>query len=115
MKKCRYCGKNLNSGYEFCSSECENKYRTSTEKDNYKIKYFIMGVIAGFLVMFYGILLNTSSVIGAGIMLMGIDVTVLPFTTPETIEILGYQKSKIAGRICGLALITIGIWFEFFL
>lgn len=115
MKKCRYCGKNLNSGYEFCSSECENKYRTSTKKDNHKIKYFIMGVITGFLVMFYGILLNASSVIGAGIMLMGIDVTVLPFTTPETIEILGYQKSKIAGRICGLALITVGIWFEFFL
>lgn len=74
-----------------------------------------MGIIAGFLVMFYGILLNTSSIIGAGIMLMGIDITVFPFTTPETIEILGYQKSKIAGRISGLSLITVGIWFEFFL
>lgn len=115
MKKCRYCGKNVNSSYEFCSSECENNYRTSTEKDNYKIKYFIMGIIAGFLVMFYGILLNRSSIIGAGIMLMGTDITVFPLTTPETIGILGYKKSKIAGRISGLALITIGIWFEFFL
>ena len=27
MKKCRYCGKELDSNLEFCSSECENSYR----------------------------------------------------------------------------------------
>ena len=40
MKKCRYCGKNSNSSYEFCSSECENNYRTSTKKDNHKLNIY---------------------------------------------------------------------------
>ena len=33
MKKCRYCGKELDSNLEFCSSECENSYRKIIEKD----------------------------------------------------------------------------------
>ena len=55
MKKCRYCGKELNSNFEFCSNECENSYRKIIEKDRQKIKYFMIGIILGFLVMFYGI------------------------------------------------------------
>ena len=31
MKKCRYCGKELDSNLEFCSSECENSYRKIIE------------------------------------------------------------------------------------
>ena len=55
MKKCRYCGKELDSNLEFCSSECENSYRKIIEKDRHKIKYFISGIILGFLAMFYGV------------------------------------------------------------
>lgn len=113
MKKCRYCGKDLRSSYEFCCRECESNYRTSNEKDKRKIKYFIMGIIMGFLVMFYGVLLNNHFIMGAGIILMGIDVVILPFTTPETIACLGYQISKVAGRILGILLVIVGIWFEF--
>lgn len=110
MKKCRYCGKELNSNFEFCSNECENSYRKIIEKDRQKIKYFMIGIILGFLVMFYGITLNSDFIIGIGIIVMGIDVVVLPFTTPETTTFLGYRKSKVVGRILGILLIAVGLW-----
>ena len=114
MKKCRYCGKELNSNFEFCSNECENSYRKIIEKDRQKIKYFMIGIILGFLVMFYGIISNNNVfIIGIGIIVMGIDVVLLPFTTPETINFLGYQKSKFAGRISGILLIAVGVWMCF--
>ena len=109
MKKCRYCGKELNSNFEFCSNECENSYRKIIEKDRQKIKYFMIGIILGFLVMFYGITLNSDFIIGIGIIVMGIDVVVLPFTTPETTTFLGYRKSKVVGRILGILLIAVGM------
>ena len=88
MKKCRYCGKELNGNIEFCSDECESRYKKAMEKDEPKIKYFISGIVLG----------------------MGIDVVVLPFTTPETTAVLGYQKSKLVGRVAGILLIAVGIW-----
>ena len=110
MKKCRYCGKELNSNIEFCSDECENSYRKIVEKDRHKIKYFILGIILGFLVMLYGVVSNSDFIIGVGIIIMGIDVVALPFTTPETTAFLGYQKSKFVGRILGVLLIIVGLW-----
>ena len=114
MKKCKYCGKKLNDNFEFCNSKCENCYEKMVDKDNHKIKYFILGIILGFLVMFYGIISNNNVfIIGIGIIVMGIDVVLLPFTTPETIYFLGYQKSKFAGRISGILLIVVGVWMWF--
>ena len=60
MKKCKYCGKKLNDNFEFCNSNCENCYEKMVDKDNHKIKYFILGIILGFLVMFYGIISNNN-------------------------------------------------------
>ena len=113
MKKCRYCGKELNSNFEFCSNECENSYRKIIEKDRQKIKYFMIGIILGFLVMFYGITLNSDFIIGIGIIVMGIDVVVLPFTTPETTALFGNKKARFIGRILGMILIAVGIWVGF--
>ena len=113
MKKCRYCGKERNSNSEFCSNECENSYRKIIEKDRHKIKYFILGIILGFLVMLYGVISNSDFIIGVGIIVMGIDVVSLPFTTPETTAFLGYQQSKFVGRILGILLLAVGIWVGF--
>ena len=110
MKKCRYCGKELNGDTEFCSNECESSYNKAMEKDEPKVKYFIFGIILGFLVMFYGIVSNSRFLIGMGSIVMGIDVVLFPFTTPETTAFLGYQKSKFVGRIAGILLIAVGIW-----
>ena len=67
------------------------------EKDGLKVKYFISGIILGFLVMFYGIISNSSFLIGMGSIVIGIDVVFFPFTTPETTAFLGYQKAKLSG------------------
>lgn len=110
MKKCKYCGKEISSSFEFCCNKCENDYTKNIEKAEGKIKYFIIGIIIGFLVMFYGVLSNSDFIIGAGIIVMGIVVVVLPFATPETVALLGYQKSKFVGRILGILLIAVGLW-----
>lgn len=110
MKKCRYCGKELNSNFEFCNKTCEGSYRKQIEKDKHKIKYFIFGIILGFLVMLFGVISSSNSIMGIGIVVMGIDVVLLPFTTPETTAFLGYEKAKFAGRILGVVLVAVGIW-----
>lgn len=113
MKKCKYCGKKISSSFEFCCHECENRYKKNIEKAESRIKYFIIGIIIGFLVMFYGVISNSDFIIGDGIIVMGIVAVVLPFTTPETAALLGYQKSRIVGRILGILLIVVGIWVGF--
>ena len=110
MKKCRYCGKELDSNLEFCSNECENSYKKIIEKDRHKIKYFIFGIILSFLVMFYGVVPKRNCIIGSGIIVMGITVVLFPFTTPETIALFGNKKSRFIGRILGMLLIAVGIW-----
>ena len=47
---------------------------------------------------------------GIGIAVMGIDVVLLPFTTPETAAFWGYEKAKFVGRILGVVLVAVGIW-----
>ena len=112
MKKCKYCRNELNSTSEFCCNECESNYKEALEKDSRKTKYFILGIALGFLIILYGIALsNRASAIG--IIVMGIDVVLLPFTTPETAELLGYQKAKLVGRLLGILLIAVGIWVGF--
>ncbi|MFR8522805.1 MAG: hypothetical protein ACLVCU_00815 [Gallintestinimicrobium sp.] len=56
---------------------------------------------------------NSDFIIGDGIIVMGIVAVLLPFTTPETVALLGYQKSRIVGRILGILLIVVGIWVGF--
>lgn len=83
------------------------------EKDKHKIKYFIIGIVVGFLIMLCGVVSNKDFTMGVGIALMGIVVVLFPFTTPDTVAILGYPKSKLVGRILGLILIIVGIWVGF--
>ena len=114
MKKCKYCGKKLNDNFEFCNSKCENCYEKMMDKDSHKIKYLILGIILGFVVMFYGIISNNNVfIIGIGIIVMGITVVLLPFTTPETIALFESKKSRFIGRILGMILIAVGIWVGF--
>lgn len=51
MKRCSYCGKKINGSVGFCSDACESRYKKVMEKDGPKVKYFISGIILGFLVM----------------------------------------------------------------
>ena len=112
--KCRYCGKKIHAHADFCCEQCELHYQGRIDKDCSKIKYFAAGMLIGFLVMLCGVLANHDFVMGAGIALMGMVVLLLPLTTPETIVLMGYQKSKIIGRVLGALLTAVGIWAGFF-
>lgn len=97
----------------FSSSECENSYRKIIEKDRHKIKYFISSIILGFLAMFYGVVSSRNCMIGSGIIVMGVTVVLLPFTTSETTALFGNKKARFIGRILGMILIAVGIWVGF--
>ena len=60
--------------------------------------------------MFWGVISGSRLKTGFGMVMIGIAVVVLPFTTPETIAVLGYQRSKLMGRFLGILLIIVGIW-----
>ena len=51
--------------------------------------------------------------IGSGIIVMGVTVVLLPFTTPETTVLFGNKKARFIGRILGMILIAVGIWVGF--
>ena len=67
------------------------------EKDGPKVKYFISGIILGFLVMFYGIISNSSFLIGMGSIVIGIDVVFFPFYHAGNNRFFGISKAKLVG------------------
>ena len=112
--RCRYCGKEIMEKLEFCSDDCRESYNRHTRNDVTKIGIFSAGVIIGLLTMFIGVFLSNPVIIGSGIILVGITILLLPFTTPETISILGYKSARIVGRVLGIVVIVVGIWVGYF-
>lgn len=110
MKKCGYCGKEVKGELDFCSDGCEKSYKDENEKDERRIKYFAGGIFLGLLVIAVSAFTKSVFMVGIGVIIMGIVVFLLPFTTPETIAFLGYKRAKTAGRIAGIVLIAVGIW-----
>lgn len=113
MKRCKYCGNKTDDILEFCCESCEKHYKKAVEKDSRYVKYFVSGILIGFVTMFCGILAQKEKIIGAGILIMGVDAVLFPFVTPETAALLGYQKSKILGEIMGVLMVLAGIWVGF--
>lgn len=91
MKKCKYCGKELSSNFEFCSDECEKSYRNAAEKDKYKIKYFILGIILGFLAMFYGVISNSDLIIGSGIKICRKNIGYITYSSWNRVYLIIYS------------------------
>lgn len=91
--------------------DIKNEDENLSKKDEHKIKYFILGIIIGFLLVLIGVFKGNNNILMAlGIMLTGTVIIIFPFCTPETVKLLGYKKSKSLGRILGAALIAVGIW-----
>lgn len=111
--KCRYCGKETEKGKDFCCDKCRETFEAKTEKDNKRIKFFGIGLAIGAAIMFFGALMSKNIATGAGIIIMGITIIILPYTTPETIGMLGYKKAEIAGRLLGVLLALVGVWAGF--
>lgn len=94
----------------FCSDACSDYYQNQIEKDRHVIRYFLVGLAVGIVVLFAGVFVNERNIIGAGILLMGVTIVAFPLTTPETIELLGYRKARIVGRILGVLTVVVGLW-----
>lgn len=89
----------------------KNEDNDILKKDEHKIKYFILGIIIGFLLILIGVFIGNNNILMAlGIMLTGTVIIIFPFCTPETVKLLGYKRSKSLGRILGVVLIVVGIW-----
>ena len=112
-EKCKYCGKRLLNANEFCSDECRNNYSSEVDSDVKKIKYFIVGIVLGVIWLFISVFINNSILLGSSIMFMGAIIILLPFSTPDTVKIFGYSKSKWIGRLMGIMLGLVGIWVAF--
>ena len=97
MNKCKYCGKELHDNTLFCCNQCETKYKEISNKDSHKIKYFIAGIIIGFLIMLCGVLSSNDFVIDAGIVLKRYFSFYCFYYPRKTIFCI--PKSKIIGRI----------------
>lgn len=83
------------------------------KRDEQKTKYFIFGILIGFLMVLFSIFMgNNNTVMASGIIIMGITIMAFPLCTPETVKLLGYRKSKQLGRILGIIMIVLGIWIK---
>lgn len=112
MKKsvCQYCGKPLALHQRFCDDHCASEYKQRTAKDFSKIKYFLLGVMIGVIILFIGSFRQSHSNVGYGMMIIGATLILLSMTTGDTVKLFGYIKSRIIGRIVGLFCIIFGIW-----
>lgn len=112
-KKCKYCHKIISNGDDFCGDNCSKLFEKCIEMDKKQMGYFLMGIGIGFAMLIIGVLMQNSRIEGIGIMLMGMVVIILPFTTPETIRLFGYLYARWIGRILGFLLEIVGIWIAF--
>ena len=101
MKKCGYCGKEVKGELDFCSDGCEKSYKDENEKDERRIKYFAGGIVLGLLVIAVSAFTKSVFMVGIGVIIMGIVVFLLPFTTPETIAFWGTKGQRPQAELRG--------------
>ena len=112
-RRCPYCGKPLETEDAFCSAQCREQYEAGDRRDSRQMPFFAAGMGLGFLLLLLGVFGNHPRRMGAGILLMGVTVTLFPFCTPDTLRMLGYRKSRLAGRAAGVFLAAVGVWMAF--
>ena len=115
--RCQYCGKRLSVDEErnFCSDACAKAYEEAVHRDMPKAKY-LMGVIGvSMLIIIFGSVLAGTQMTGIGCIVLGLGVLIWPFCTPETVRMVGYQRSRILGRVLAVVCILLGIWIGGFL
>jgi hypothetical protein len=111
IMKCRYC--NGSSVGEFCSKECRTKGERYQENVKKNAKLFLIGVLSPFLLIIPGLLFIDYVFLFMAIMIfiMAAAFIVFPFSTPETIQMMGIKGSMQFTRGCGVVFILMGILF----
>lgn len=114
-KRCLYCGKIMNEPKTFCSERCKEKYDRFEKYVNKNLKKFILGIVTTLVFVFVGMIISVYySQIGVAIMMvsifaMFINMLIFPFSTPETIKLMGIRNSIITVRILVAILLVIMI------
>ena len=116
--RCTYCFKRTGSilykDRYFCTEECRLKtvkYQECLERNT---KRYLTGAFAPLLLLIPGFIFIDYMFIFIFLMLfiMGIVLIVYPFTTPQTIDMMGVKKSMRFARICGYGMILMGAVFS---
>ena len=111
---CQYCGKPEAFDGPFCSKECKQAYEEGMKRDQPRVKLYMMGMIAGALILAYGGFANVDEAMGVGAIIIGMTFLFMPFLPTSTVNSMGYRRSRGLGRIAGVAMLILGIWAGWF-
>lgn len=117
--RCWWCGKKINNqprqvqvemfGKHYETIVCSGKHEHAVaDAYAYVKKVFILfpiGLLLGGLLFLANALFHWGN--GPGLLLIGITLIVCPFATPQTVQMIGLNKSFWLGRIMGLG---VSIW-----
>jgi len=110
--KCEYCGKESSMGWgRFCSEECRIKEAEFIKLAEEKSKIYLFLVLAPYLLVIPGLIFMDYAFLFISIPLFisGAAMIKYPFTTSDTIEMMGLRGSINFARGCGVTLILAGI------
>lgn len=126
--KCVWCGKVCQGDFKeieisvksskdkaiVCSEDCGNLTFDTCRFIERNIKFFWIGIIFTFIVTGFSIFAPLSLkkyLLSIELLILGLTVTILPFVTPQTVKMVGLKNGMIIGRITGILVLIMGIWF----
>jgi hypothetical protein len=109
--RCKYCDKNCLG--EYCNEKCRTeaiKFQQHAEK---YAKLFLVLLLTPVLLVIPGFFFLDQMLLFVALMffIMGVVIIIFPFTTPQTVDMVGVKKSLLLGRICGGICILMGVVF----
>lgn len=104
-KRCLYCGKLLTDDKTYCNTHCKDKYDKFEKSASKRTVLFGVTIAIMIVMMFVGMTLSVvNPKLGIPVSLLtvaGLFITfiVLPFATPQTVELVGLKKSRLIVRL----------------
>ena len=110
--KCAFCGRESSTGGgRFCSEECRIKEAEFMKLAEEKSKIYPILVLVPYLLVIPGLIFMDYAFIlmSLPLFISGAVIIKYPFTTPETVEMMGLKKSISFARGGGVILILMGV------
>lgn len=97
-----------------CSDDCENQLVETEKSFKGKLKNFVIGLVVGMVFFMTGAVLapvkeSLLSLMGGGLVVMGVTFFLYPFVTPQTVGMMGMKNGFIVGRVAGALFVAGGI------
>lgn len=132
MSKCMYCHQEMENLYPAavgkdktqitcCSEECVHKSEKFFSFFDHTKAYFIIMMIIAMVMLFAGVIvIILNKVIGSLLLsisfgLIGLDIVIFPFATPETFRLLGIKRTTILTRVIGAVVVVCSPLLYFYL